>query len=321
MDHIIESLNGTWLLAWDQTGMHSVPVSFSGLQSSDLPKTDACVPGNFELDLERAGILPEIYFGKNVLKVQEYESATVIYGRRFEWNTPVTGREELVFEGADTFMSVYLNGKLLGHTDNALIQHRLLLQGLIQGCNEIVCVFHSCIQEAAKHRPPASLRHLEYGYESLYVRKAPSAYGWDIMPRTVSCGLWRDVYIEVKPEQRIENIYLYTASVSAGQAELCLYYDLTVRNIRSCSLILEGTCGESSFRHQIRPRWLSGNALFTVSSPLLWWPRGYGDPNLYRCVLSLYDQDTLVDSKEFTLGIRTIKPLFQRIKMSCLFEL
>ena len=29
--------------------------------------------------------------------------------------------------------------------------------------------------------------------ESVYIRKAPHMYGWDIMPRLVSAGLWRGV--------------------------------------------------------------------------------------------------------------------------------
>ena len=31
--------------------------------------------------------------------------------------------------------------------------------------------------------------------ESLPIRKARHSYGWDIMPRAVSAGIWKDAYI------------------------------------------------------------------------------------------------------------------------------
>jgi hypothetical protein len=31
-----------------------------------------------------------------------------------------------------------------------------------------------------------------------FIRRAPHTYGWDIMPRCVTSGLWRDVYLEVR---------------------------------------------------------------------------------------------------------------------------
>ena len=80
------------------------------------------------------------------------------------------------------YADFYLNGRLIGSTDNALIPHRLPLPGLRQGENELVCVLRSCLAEAGSHPVSVGDYALHYNYASLRVRKAPSAYGWDIMP-------------------------------------------------------------------------------------------------------------------------------------------
>lgn len=127
--------------------------------------------GNFELDLERAGVLPELFMGQNILLTQAYERATVFYGRNFTYNRPITGREALMLEGVDTYADFYLNGRLIGSTDNALIPHRLPLPGLRQGENELVCVLRSCLSEADSHPVSVGEYALAYNYASLRVRK------------------------------------------------------------------------------------------------------------------------------------------------------
>lgn len=111
MNEYEQSLNGSWLLAWDQQGQGTRPTTLEGIRASGLPTAPGQVPGNFELDLERAGVLPELFMGQNILLVQAYERATVFYGRSFRYDRPVTGREELLLEGVDTYADFYLNGR------------------------------------------------------------------------------------------------------------------------------------------------------------------------------------------------------------------
>ena len=159
-----QSLNGSWLLAWDQQGQGARPTTLKEIRASGLPTAPGQVPGNFELDLERAGVLPELFMGQNILLAQAYERATVFYGRSFRYDRPVTGREELLLEGVDTYADFYLNGTLIGSTDNALIPHRLLLTGLRQGENELVCVLRSCLAEADSHPASVGDYALAYNY-------------------------------------------------------------------------------------------------------------------------------------------------------------
>ena len=49
--------------------------------------------------------------------------------------------------------------------------------------------------------------------ESENIRKAPHAYGWDIMPRLVSAGLWRGVELRVLEPVRFEDLHWMTLRI------------------------------------------------------------------------------------------------------------
>ena len=64
---IRKSLNGTWQLTYRLEGP-------SGPGRGPEPRTIAAeVPGNVEIDLMKAGELPDLFFGENILKVRPYE--------------------------------------------------------------------------------------------------------------------------------------------------------------------------------------------------------------------------------------------------------
>src|SRR5208283_508842 len=59
--------------------------------------------------------------------------------------------------------------------------------------------------------------------ESEPIRKAPHSYGWDIMPRLVSAGLWRGVELRVQDPVRFEDAHWMTLRIdrAAGTADVC----------------------------------------------------------------------------------------------------
>jgi len=56
-------------------------------------------------------------------------------------------------------------------------------------------------------------------WESLRIRKAPHMYGWDIMPRIISAGLWRDVRLEFSPYIRFSSVYWFTRTVDVEHSQ------------------------------------------------------------------------------------------------------
>ena len=71
----------------------------------------ATVPGNFELDFSKAGLLPEdIFFGDNITKVQEFERTHLWYFTEFTLEDK-NADAFLLFEGIDTVADIYIDGE------------------------------------------------------------------------------------------------------------------------------------------------------------------------------------------------------------------
>jgi len=305
-------LNGKWSMAYSREG--KAFKSEAELKGSNLKTLPAKVPGNFELDLQAAGIIEEPFFGTNMKKVNELEDCHVYYFRKFKASVKEGFEPELLFEGLDTFAEVYLNGKLAGSCANMLIEQRLDVSGLLKdGENELFVHIRPTVVEALKYDYPVYLTTHIVGYESLFVRKAPHMYGWDIMPRAVSAGLWRPVSLLLKKKVRIDSAYLFTQSVSEGrdEATLRLSYSTTAEPVPFGRYVLEveGVCGDSTFKAKSLVHCPKAGHInwIRVRNPKLWWPRGYGEQSLYDVTATLLRDGKPVDTFKLRHGIRSVE--------------
>ena len=132
MDNIIhQSLDGIWKLAvihQKDFVKIALPTRYDAVVNTGSMGAiilDAAVPGNFEIDLEKAGKISDPFFGANVLKMFEWEDCHVIYAKKFMYKGETGKKPELVFEGIDTVADIYLNGVFLSHTANMYLTHRI----------------------------------------------------------------------------------------------------------------------------------------------------------------------------------------------------
>ncbi|MCE5218834.1 glycoside hydrolase family 2 [bacterium] len=280
------------------------------LQAAGLQELRAQVPGNFELDLQANGIIEEPFYGMNMAKLFRYETAHVWYWRRFKASEVEGMDAELVFEGVDCFAEIYLNGELIGECDNMLVEHVFPVGGKLKEDNEVFVHLRPALEEARKYDYPPHLRALGSNYDSLYVRKAPHMYGWDIMPRAISAGLWRPVRLQLRPVERLERVYLQTQSVSTAHssADLLLCYDAkTIGKPEDVyEIALQGVCGDSEFQARSRMLFQAGRMHAHVSKAKLWWPAGRGEANLYTVTATMYKNGVQIDQMQFEHGLRKV---------------
>ena len=200
------SLNGEWRLDYfpqpDDGAVREVAAV-----PTDAKTVKATVPGNCELDLVDAGILPPPEIGLNVLKLRPYEGYQWLYSKTFAKPDIAEGqRVMLVFEGIDTLADVFLNGAKIGETDNMLIDHSFdITKFLKDGENTVQVLIRSVMCEAQDK----TIGELGWSMgDSLAdaepFRKAGHMGGWDIFPRAFVSGLWRGVRIEVQNPVRID---------------------------------------------------------------------------------------------------------------------
>lgn len=300
-------LNGPWSLALAfQPGDYRTVADFAAAGVETLP---AQVPGNLELDLHAAGRIPDPFQGMNIVALRKYEFAHAWYFRRFDCAPPAGTTPFLVFEGLDCFADVWLNGRLIGASANALVEHTFPAEGLRPTGNELVVHLRPVGEEARKFSYPPGAVAQPNSYESLRVRKAPHVFGWDIMPRAVSAGIWRPVRLEFRPTPRLETVWLETTAADAREAKLTLHFrsHLPPGDPSGYAIEVAGACGESRFAARSPLLFEAGRLTFAVPHPRRWWPRDRGEPALYNVSVSLRRGGDEMDRVEFRHGIRTVE--------------
>jgi beta-mannosidase len=303
------NLNGSWQLTYGPQQQHydhaTPPVSW--------PTIPAQVPGNVELDLVAAGVMPDLTIGNNVYLLRQYESYEWWYSRQFEKPVVSPGqRVNLVFEGLDCVADVWLNAIYLGHAANMLVPQQFDITEVLQNASDDpVCTLtvriHSAVLEGRKLSPEPLNSAFSTNWESISVRKAPHMYGWDIMPRVVTAGLWRDVVLEIQEPTRWQSVYWATLEDDPSQrtATIQVDWNFTTERANVDNLLVRVQVG--AFAHVYPVMGTRGRARIALEDVNLWWPRGYGDPALYDAQLELIDsQGKVVDTTKSRVGIRTI---------------
>ncbi len=304
------SLCGEWSLMYAENREiknKAFPTSIKEIEALSYPKIKAQVPGNFELDMYRVGLIPDPFCSENVWALQKLENLHLFYYRTFEYS----GEEPIIhFEGLDTVCDIYINGEFAAHTENMLISHEFPIN-LKNGTNEIVIHITPAVIHARNYDYPVAVRFFRYNEESAYIRKAPHMYGWDIMPRAVSGGIWRPVYITENKTDCITEFFAKVMSLSIANktARLCINYrfDAESDDCRDYSFVIKGVCGESRFEKQFNAYFIRGKEYIDISDCRFWYPRNYGDPDMYEVTLTLLRDGKPVDEKKYNIGVRTVE--------------
>ena len=316
------TLNGPWTLRfWPQPDTPvTTPDAVRAISATASAKTiPATVPGNVELDLQAAGLVRDPMLGANVWDMRPYEGYQWCYERRFP--TPEHSQNQKVFlwfGGIDCLADIWLNGTKIGATDNMLIEHSFDVTGLLKSGagadNELQVIIRSAVIEAQNFTVHAlAIRGGNATIDSLYIRKAPHMYGWDIMPRLVSAGLWRGVELSIADPVRFDNVFWMTARADAKNRTASLIVDCQLKipfaQLGKCQAVLTmKRNGREVYQYMERVITYAPRFRFDIDNADLWWPRGYGEPALYEGEIKIIDENgaTLATDKR-DIGLRTVE--------------
>ena len=285
------------------------PTTVAELENSGFITLQAIVPGNFELDLLREGMIDDPYYSTNPIQMQKWEAMHVWYYTTFDFEGKADKNTFLVFEGIDTVADIYLNGEKLGHTENMFLTYEFCVPNLKSKGNELIVHITPATIYARQFRQAAMVNALPYNCDSLALRKSAASFGWDIMPRLVSAGIWKEMYILQKPQERIEDVYLFTTSVEedgTAQVNAAFYVYSEEDYMQGATLEITGVCGESTFT--MKKDLFDANGRVQCKQKFkLWYPKNYGEQNLYDITVRLFRDGRLKDEKKLRFGVRKIE--------------
>ncbi|MBE5761091.1 MAG: hypothetical protein E7334_03745 [Clostridiales bacterium] len=302
-------LDGIWKLYYrDQT------IKADAILPSD--SIQAQVPGNVELDLSRAGLLPEdLYKGMNTRISEKFERYEWWYELEFMAQKALDNEKVFLrFDGVDCIAEYFLNDIRIGQSDNAFIYHEFDVSSCIaEGRNVLRVHISSALlyqldQEYSQYQFYGW--HLEGG---TYLRKPAHCFGWDIFPRAISAGIWKSVsliYCDEYDFEELSYIVNFDAEMNPN-LDFCYSIKAPYDALLDGSLKVEitGTCGEdSSFLAVDSPKQRKlGRIKSKITNPRLWWPLGYGKANVYDTIATLYRNGKIVAQKKLIVGLRKLE--------------
>lgn len=274
----------------------------------------ANVPGNVELDLMRNGLLPDLFQGDNIRILKQYEMFDWWYTKEFEIPSNIKNKKfELLFNGVDCIATYWLNGKQIGTFGNMFIEHGFDVSNDLNfnETNKIAVRLKSPIMEAITKDYGISLSAGQVNWEQLWIRKPAHSYGWDIMPRALSAGIWRSVELLIRNDLEIEDLYFHTKNLTEKSAMIGLFFKIIKPNNMDMSNLEIKIQFEFDGKNVLEIRktlfFVAGEINIEIPNPKLWWPKGYGDANLYSVTTQLLYKGDIVFERRNTIGIRTIE--------------
>ena len=306
------SLDGEWSLKyWQQKSAEEAVRDVTSVPA-DAKSVKAIVPGNCELDLVNAGLMPQPEVGMNVREFRACEGYGWLYTREFEVED-VSGRFSLVFDGIDTFADIFVNGEKIGETDNMLISHSFdVTKALKPGKNILHVFIRSTLLESQKYDVGELGYHMGLA-DNEPIRKAAYMGGWDIFPRLYCAGIWRGVRLEAVPDVAIDNVAWMFGNFNSKFSKCMAKVLFRVKGAMSAydwggkvrvSLSRGGKVAYSSEREYVA---VQNEMRFSLDNPVLWWPKGMGESALYEARIEIVGKEGEVLASDVrNVGVRLV---------------
>lgn len=303
-------LNGQWKLYFAPEC--ECLVETPDLLPASMREISATVPGNVETDLVAAGLEEDPFYDENLYNFRKYEFYNWWFVREFDAPASLIGKSvELDFEGINTVADVFVNNIKVGHAEDMMIPHVFRVEKALKFAGKNVVAVHifSPINHARRLPIPMGTMGGERFDEFSVLRMPPSAFGWDIMPRLLSAGLWRGVSLNEVEEHRITESYYatYSANEKAAKIKAFVRFETSDPYLEGLTYKVKGVCGDSVFEKEVPVIFTSYCLDIEVENPKLWWPRSYGAQNLYTVTMQILKDGKILCEKTERIGIRRIE--------------
>lgn len=204
-------------------------------QFHQLNKIDwypAAVPGEVHTDLLKNKLIPDPFYRDNEKKLAWIEKKDWEYKTTFDVAPNVVDMKNnlLVFDGLDTYATVYLNEMQVLKTDNMFRQWSVDVKPYLkEGKNELRVVFKSA-QNVVDSLAKKDFPYVIPDNPRAYARKAQYHFGWDWGPKFTTCGIWKSVRLEAfnekTPEKEYKAPHKYELVQEADSIEKSFYFEI-----------------------------------------------------------------------------------------------
>ena len=237
----------------DLCGKWALANTLTKKEIKDIPMN---IPGDVHSALIRAKQIADPYYALNEKDVQWIGQENWSIARTFTY-THREGTAYLVLDCADTYFTVFINGKKAGSGDNYFRSWRFDVTRLLKdGENKIVIEFTSSEKQAValakqlEYPVPCSDYPMFSPHRNL-VRKIQCQSGWDWGPCLMVSGIYGSIAIETVENGYLESVTVNTLPMTGkGSSEISLHKEATETPKRAnggkatCSLTKNAASGK-----------------------------------------------------------------------------
>jgi hypothetical protein len=281
----------------------------------------ATVPGTTLTSFLNAGAVPDPYYSDNPRMISDsYFWADFWYRDEFAAPPAASGKHVwLNLHGINWKADVFVNGEKVGRIEGAFMRGRFDVTKLVHpGARNALAV------RVEKNATPGSVQDKGISFRGSGGALGSdnptyhASVGWDWIPtiRGRDTGIWADVYLTQSGAVTIEDPLVSTTLPLPDTSRADVAIQATLRNQSNSPVTgrLHASFGPVAFDTPVTltasesktvkfdP---STNPALRLANPKLWWPNGYGDPNLYPVELRFESANEAVsDVKRFQAGVR-----------------
>lgn len=317
-----------WTIAagWRMTPAPKVEAEAAAISAPGFNARDwwpATVPGTALTTMIDRGVYPDPDYGLNNLAIPESLNKQD-YWYRVEFHLPKAAlgrRLTLTFKGINYAAAVWLNGRSLATIKGAFIRGAFDVTGMLKadGANVLAVRVSPPPHPGIPNEQSIKGGPGENGGEMcLDGPTFVATEGWDWVPaiRDRDTGIWQPVTLTATQLVKIGDAQVVTSLPLPDTSRADIEITVPLENLSNSPVsgTVKASFGDIALTKQVTvPRGKSAVKLapsefrqLTVQHPRLWWPNGYGKPELYTLKLSFADANGESDSKQLRFGIREI---------------
>ena len=297
-------------------------------QLAELGSNDSItvnVPGDITHALHKAGLISDPYFGYNHHECYDMCRKDYVYTTNFDLPMKVDFSKEnlyVTFNGIDLFADIYLNGVLIGSSDNMFKKFKFDISEMAKEKGNVL--------EVKMHSTITAMENLDcknyfgvFNTPRVLLRKKQCDFGWDWAANIPGYGIWKDVVISTEAKECISEVR-YVAGMDKKAifvVELNYCYRSHYDNEGNYVEVINPHTDELKFSLAKNPNGkleevetkvvaVKGRKHFiTFHNPdaKLWWPSGYGEQPLYAYKIELIRDGEVISTKEGYMAYRSVE--------------
>ena len=290
----------------------------------------ASVPGDITWDLYLAGIIKNPFFSLNHKELGWIAEQDFTYITEFDFGDEVNSAEEVIlsFGAIDLFSEIYLNGVLLGKTENAFLKYEFEVKKYLKAKSNLLEVKMFSTVNRMKTIDCDGYFGV-FNVPRLFLRKPQCHFGWDWAPDLCGYGICGDAEIKVVSRYRISDVCVRQSddgfvtliaelnyNVRAMMDAMGVTIDNTATPRDGDKLVFRAESspgGGEYLTEEIEVTGKKNFVNFKIENPELWWPKGYGGQPLYRYEVELVRGGRSVCSRSGRFAFRQVE-LFEKPK-------